>query len=95
MPRKNRRDPGFFQRQEAPRPRSAAPVWAEFPGYDVRHVGGEKEYRCPGCDHIVRAGIWHIVAIPLDAPDERRHWHTECWRKELRRIGAYRPSPPV
>jgi hypothetical protein len=94
MPRKNRRNPEFFQPQEAPRPRSAAPQWAELPGYDVRHVGGEKEYRCPGCDHIVRAGIWHLVVIPLDAPDERRHWHTECWRKELRRIGTYRPPPP-
>jgi hypothetical protein len=94
MPRKNRRNPEFFQPQEAPRPRSAAPDWAELPGYDVRHVGGEKEYRCPGCDHIVRAGIWHLVVIPLDAPEERRHWHIECWRKELRRIGAYRPPPP-
>jgi hypothetical protein len=91
MPRKNRRNPEFFKPQEAPRPRSAAPAWAELPGYDVRHVGGEKEYRCPGCDHLVRAGIWHLVVIPLDAPEERRHWHTECWRKELRRIGAHRP----
>ena len=48
MPRKNRRDPELFQPQEAPRPRSARPVWAGLPGYDIRHVGGEKEYRCPG-----------------------------------------------
>jgi hypothetical protein len=94
MPRKNRRNPEYFSAQEAPRPRSAPPPWAELPGYDVRHVGGEKEYRCPGCDHLVRGGIWHLVVIPLDAPDERRHWHTECWRVELRRIGAYR-APPV
>ena len=30
MPRKNRRNPEFFQPQEAPRPRSAAPEWAEI-----------------------------------------------------------------
>jgi hypothetical protein len=94
MPRRNRRDPGFFQAQTAPRARSAAPAWAELPGYDVRHVGGEKGYRCPGCDHLVRAGIWHLVVVPNGVPDERRHWHTECWRGELRRIGAYRPPPP-
>lgn len=69
-------------------------MWAELPGYDVRQVGGEKEYRCPGCDHVVRSGIWHLVVIPLDAPDERRHWHTGCWKQELRRIGAHRPTLP-
>jgi hypothetical protein len=92
VPRRNRRDPEFFVQREAPPARANAPDWASAPGYDVRHVGGEKEYRCPGCDHVVRAGIWHLVVVPQEAPDDRRHWHTECWRRELRRMGLLRRS---
>jgi hypothetical protein len=28
--------------------------------------------------------------VPAGAADERRHWHTECWRSELRRQGILR-----
>jgi hypothetical protein len=90
MPRRNRRDPAFVDPPEAPPARSAAPAWAELEGHDVRQVGGGKEYRCPGCDHPVRAGVWHLVVVPQGAPDARRHWHTECWRRELRRLGPPR-----
>ncbi len=91
MPRRNRRDPGLVDARGVARPRSAAPSWAALPGHDVRQVSGEKEYRCPGCDHLVRAGTLHLVVVPNETPDERRHWHLECWRRELRRIGRYRP----
>jgi hypothetical protein len=90
MPRKNRRAPDEFVPSPAPRPRSAPPSWAEVGGYEVRQVQGDKDYRCPGCDHVVRAGPWHLVVVPQGEPDERRHWHTECWRRELRRLGLYR-----
>ncbi len=85
MPRRNRRlrDPEDPVR----RPRSAAPLWAVVPGFDIRHIGSEKAYRCPGCDQEIRAGVWHLVVVPHDATEERRHWHTECWRRELRRTG--------
>lgn len=83
MPRRNRR------REEVPepvrRPRSEAPVDLLVPGHDVRSVRGEREYRCPWCDHAIRPGSQHIVVVPHDDVDARRHWHTECWRKELRR----------
>jgi hypothetical protein len=91
MPRRNRRDRELNQPPEAPPARADAPIWAQAPGFDVRNVGGQKEYRCPGCDHPVRAGSWHLVVVPQDDVDERRHWHTECWRKELRRLGLYIP----
>ncbi len=94
MPRKNRRNPEHFQPPAAtgtPVSRADAPAWAQVPGSDVRSVGGQKAYRCPGCDHEVRAGIWHLVIVPADDVDARRHWHTECWRSELRRSGRYRP----
>jgi hypothetical protein len=84
MPRKNRRAPDEIQPTQMPR--SAAPVWALVPGFDVRRVTGDKPYRCPGCDHEIRAGIWHLVIVPEDEPEERRHWHEGCWRAELRRV---------
>ncbi len=96
MPRKNRRDPAYFQPPDAAGvavTRSDAPMWAQAPGYEIRNVGGQKAYRCPGCDHEVRAGMWHLVVVPVGDVDARRHWHTECWRKELRRLGLYRPPP--
>ena len=95
MPRKNRRNPEFFQAPEAPPARADAPLWAQVHGFDVRHVGGQKEYRCPGCDHVVRQGIWHLVVVPEGDLESRRHWHTECWRSELRRLGRYRSPPPA
>ncbi len=92
MPRKNRRAPLEYLPSPAPRPRSAAPAWAEAAGYEVRELAGEKPYVCPGCDHSVRPGLRHLVVIPDGMPDERRHWHTECWKSELRRLGIFRGS---
>ena len=47
-----------------------------------------KTYRCPGCNQEIRTGIGHVVVVPIDAPDLRRHWHTPCWeRREQRRPG--------
>jgi hypothetical protein len=93
VPRKHKRNPEYFSPAPSPtpRPRSAPPVWAEVPGFEVRHVQGDKPYRCPGCDHMIRPGLWHLVVVPEGDPDERRHWHTACWRTELRRMGVYRP----
>ena len=87
MPRRNRRDRGSFEPQERPPQRSEAPGWALLPGFEVREVGGQKAYRCPGCDHEIRTGVPHLVVVPRDDPDSRRHWHTECWRRETRRLG--------
>ncbi|MGZ8630775.1 MAG: hypothetical protein ACXWZF_07375 [Actinomycetota bacterium] len=96
MPRRNRRNPEYFQPPgtAVPLNHTDAPTWAQAPGFDVRNVGGQKTYRCPGCDHEVRAGIWHLVVVPVADVDERRHWHTECWRRELRRLGLNRAPPP-
>jgi hypothetical protein len=48
----------------------------------VRHVQpyeAVKPYRCPGCDHEIPPGLGHEVVVPVDAPEDRRHWHTGCW----------------
>ena len=50
----------------------------------VQPVAGQyalKEYRCPGCDHEIKPGTPHVVAWRADTVDQRRHWHTSCWRK--------------
>ncbi|HEY3003539.1 MAG TPA: hypothetical protein VGJ44_14430 [Kribbellaceae bacterium] len=61
----------------------------------VRRVTGSataKSYRCPGCDQQIPPVTPHVVAWPEDpsllsalaggaALDERRHWHTGCWRR--------------
>jgi hypothetical protein len=57
-----------------------------------------KPYRCPGCDQEIRPATPHVVSWPayprdsdLDAwdtesaADQRRHWHTACWRERARR----------
>jgi hypothetical protein len=91
MPRRNRRDRRPIDPLDAAgSPRTHAPSWAGLVGYEVHEVAGGKEYRCPGCDHAVRPGLRHLVVVPDGASEERRHWHSECWRRELRRIGAYR-----
>lgn len=38
-----------------------------------------KRYVCPGCSHPIEPGTGHVVAVPRDAPDLRRHWHGPCW----------------
>jgi hypothetical protein len=51
----------------------------------VRSVVGSsaaKDYRCPGCQQLIRPGTGHVVAWPADEVGtvaDRRHWHTACW----------------
>ncbi|HET7488984.1 MAG TPA: hypothetical protein VFJ85_13725 [Acidimicrobiales bacterium] len=57
-------------------------------GVEVRRVQpyqAVKEYLCPGCNQAIAAGTGHLVVVPLDAPDLRRHWHTPCWDNRHRR----------
>ncbi|MGB6059557.1 MAG: hypothetical protein WBF71_14975 [Microthrixaceae bacterium] len=42
-----------------------------------------KQYICPGCNRDIARGNGHIVAVPLEAPDLRRHWHKGCWARRL------------
>ncbi len=52
--------------------------------------GGEREYRCPGCDQLIPPGTPQVVAwrsddLLGDGIEGRRHWHTACWRARARR----------
>ena len=51
----------------------------------IQPYQARKEYLCPGCDLSIPPGTFHLVVIPDDAVDLRRHWHHGCWHKELRR----------
>ncbi|HEV7207338.1 MAG TPA: hypothetical protein VGN54_01220 [Mycobacteriales bacterium] len=57
------------------------PDWTSRP---VTGRAATKAYRCPGCDHEIPVGQPHVVAWPLDAVHDRRHWHTACWRRAAR-----------
>ncbi|MGH3785937.1 MAG: hypothetical protein ACRDRG_05160 [Pseudonocardiaceae bacterium] len=62
----------------------------------VRTVPGAqalKSYRCPGCDHEIRAATVHVVAWPAGEQGslaDRRHWHTGCWTTRTRRAPTRR-----
>jgi len=45
----------------------------------VQPYQAHKEYLCPGCNGIIPPGMGHMVAVPREAPDLRRHWHRGCW----------------
>ena len=64
-----------------------APAWTRADGSTVRAVTGDKPYTCPGCHHLIRPGVQHLVVVESEDVEGRRHWHTECWRRELRRRG--------
>ena len=43
-----------------------------------------KTYLCPGCNRTIPTGLGHVVVVPREAPDLRRHWHRGCWTQERR-----------
>jgi hypothetical protein len=49
------------------------------PGY-----AAVKTYRCPWCNQEIPPGRPHVVAWPAGGPQDRRHWHTACWRRHGR-----------
>ncbi|MGN6608215.1 MAG: ATP/GTP-binding protein [Jatrophihabitans sp.] len=90
MPRQNRRRPDIARGGGGSS--SSGERRESFRGveYSVRAVTGAsagREYRCPGCDQVVAAGVPHVVAWPADDLDasDRRHWHTPCWAARERR----------
>ena len=51
----------------------------------VQPYQATKDYMCPGCDLTIPPGTFHVVVVPNDAVDLRRHWHHGCWHKEMRK----------
>ena len=44
-----------------------------------------KAYICPGCNQDIPERTGHLVVVPKEAPDLRRHWHKACWEYRSRR----------
>lgn len=57
----------------------------------VQPYEAHKTYVCPGCNRDIPRGTGHVVAVPADAPDLRRHWHRPCWERRDRRRPGNRP----
>lgn len=63
----------------------------ELDGYEVRLIPAEraeKNYVCPSCGNAVMEGEGHVVVWPAGDSEMRRHWHTHCWRIEVRSSGS-------
>jgi hypothetical protein len=67
-------------------------VWNPIGGDDteleVRRIQpyqARKTYICPGCNQDIPPGVGHVVVVPREAPDLRRHWHSGCWANRTRR----------
>ena len=57
----------------------------------VQPYQAAKRYTCPGCLQDIPSGTGHIVAVPMTAPDDRRHWPHGCWQhKATRKPGRQR-----
>ncbi len=92
MPRRNRPKPRSKRRridyEEEPEALRAPDITGVAPpGWEVRVVqpaAAVKEYRCPGCNQVIRPGTKHVVAWRLDEEDLRRHWHLPCWQRSAR-----------
>lgn len=61
------------------------PMGLEVEVRRVQPYEATKTYLCPGCNQNIPSGTGHIVAVPIDAPDLRRHWHRGCWTNRHRR----------
>lgn len=51
----------------------------------VQPYEATKTYLCPGCHQDIPPGLGHVVVVPDEAPDLRRHWHHACWDRRDRR----------
>jgi hypothetical protein len=63
-------------------------VGGQLDEVEVRRVQpyeATKTYLCPGCNQDIRPGDGHLVVVPREAPDLRRHWHHACWEHRARR----------
>jgi hypothetical protein len=91
----SRRRPVRRSRPTSGRRPAASVEHAADGDWHVRAVTGSastKPYRCPGCQQTIVPATPHVVAWPVEGTtlsggglDERRHWHTSCWRMRERR----------
>lgn len=87
MGRKNRRTPAPT-REYVPSTRVESHPDGDWYVRSLTGSAATKDYRCPGCDQVIRPATPHIVAWSAEDPqgaELRRHWHTPCWSARDRR----------
>jgi hypothetical protein len=66
--------------------RTTVDFWADAETKFVQPYQAVKTYLCPGCNREIERGVGHIVAVPPEAVDLRRHWHRGCWNGRAKRM---------
>jgi hypothetical protein len=59
-------------------------LWVDAETRFAQPYEATKTYLCPGCNRDIPPGTFHLVAIPVEAVDLRRHWHRGCWQQNIR-----------
>lgn len=76
--------PRIARRAPRRRPRPLG-IWDGLYGpVEVRRVQpyeAHRQYVCPGCHRDIPPRTGHLVCVPRDAADLRRHWHRACWER--------------
>ena len=54
-------------------------VFGELEVRFIQPYQANKIYDCPGCNRSIGKGLGHVVVVPVEAPDLRKHWHRGCW----------------
>lgn len=78
MSRKSNKKRSKSKKRKPPRPNDPS----DTDDAQVRFIqpyDAKKSYLCPGCNRDIPPGQGHMVVVPPDAPDLRRHWHRGCW----------------
>jgi len=71
--------PGYAADCSGMAKRTSFDFWADAETSFVQPYQATKTYLCPGCNRDISPGVGHIVAVPHEAVDLRRHWHRGCW----------------
>ncbi len=50
----------------------------------IQPYQARKTYVCGGCNNEIPPATGHLVVVPVEAPDLRRHWHNSCWQRRDR-----------
>ena len=56
-------------------------IFGELEVRFIQPYQAKKSYDCPGCNRSIDQGMGHVVVVPVESPDLRRHWHKGCWSK--------------
>ena len=93
MPRRHKKDrdrdyePLDLERARSGIRRAETKRGARYIVQPISEKNAQKTYTCPGCQLTIPPGQAHVVAWEDEslmgsqrAIEDRRHWHSHCWR---------------